>query len=40
MDGPYTHADFVRMSLAEFPELRQGFEEDADLLHLQMHALE
>ena len=40
MDGPYTHADFVRLALAEFPELREEFEEDAELLHLQMHAFE
>ena len=40
MDGPYTHADFVRLALAEFPELRDEFEEDAELLHLQMHAFE
>jgi hypothetical protein len=38
MDGPYSHADFVRLTLAEFPELREEFEEDAELLHLQMHA--
>src|SRR3954468_998534 len=40
MDGPYTHADFARMTLAEFPDLREEFEEDAELLHLQMHAFE
>ena len=40
MDGPYTHADFVRLALAEFPELQDEFEEDAELLHLQMHAFE
>lgn len=38
MDGPYTHADFVRLALAEFPELGEEFEEDEGLLHLQMHA--
>lgn len=37
-DGPYTHADFARLALAEFPELREEFEEDSELLHLQMHA--
>jgi hypothetical protein len=40
MDGPYTHADFVRLALAEFPELREEFEEYPELLHLQMHAFE
>jgi hypothetical protein len=40
MNGPYTHADFVRLALAEFPELREEFEEYPDLLHLQMHAFE
>jgi hypothetical protein len=40
MAGPYTHADFVRLALAEFPELRDEFAEDAELLHLQMHAFE
>jgi hypothetical protein len=40
MDGPYTHADFIRFGLAEFPELREEFEEEAELLHLQMHAFE
>jgi hypothetical protein len=40
MNGPYTHADFARMALAEFPELREEFEEYADLLHLQMHAFQ
>lgn len=40
MDGPYTQADFVRLALADFPELREEFEEDADLLHLQMHSFE
>ena len=39
-DGPYTHADFTRMALAEFPELREEFEQDPDLLHLQMHAFQ
>lgn len=40
MGGPYTHADFVRLALAEFPELREEFEDDPELLHLQMHAFE
>jgi len=38
MDGPYTHEDFLRLALADFPELREEFEEDAGLLHVQMHA--
>lgn len=38
MDRPFTHADFVRLTLAAFPELREEFEEDPDLLHVQMHA--
>jgi len=40
MDGPYTQADFVRLALAEFPELCEEFEEDANLLHLQMHSFQ
>ncbi|MEO7043141.1 MAG: hypothetical protein ABI035_12840, partial [Gemmatimonadaceae bacterium] len=32
------HSDFVRMVLAEFPELRGEFEELEDLLHLEMGA--
>lgn len=40
MDRPYTHADFVRLALAEFPELRDEFEEAAELLHVQVHAFE
>ena len=39
MDGPYTHADFLRLAVAEFPALRAEFDEDAGLLHLQMHAV-
>jgi hypothetical protein len=39
MADPYTHADFERLALVEFPELREEFEYDAGLLHLQMHAL-
>ena len=39
-DGPYTHEDFVRLALAEFPELRAEFEDDPELLHIQMHAFE
>ena len=35
---PYTHSDFVRMALVEFPELREEFEESPELLHLQMGA--
>lgn len=38
MDGPYTHDDCVRLTLAEFPELREEFEEDSERLHMQMHA--
>jgi hypothetical protein len=38
MEGPYTRADFERMALAEFPELREPFEWDDGRLHLQMHA--
>ena len=40
MDSPYTHADFVRLTLEQFPELREEFEEYPDLLHAQMHAFE
>jgi hypothetical protein len=40
MGGPYTRADFVRLALAEFPKLREEFEEYRDLLRLQMHAFE
>jgi hypothetical protein len=39
MDGLYKKADFVRLTLEEFPELSKEFEDDADLLHMQMHAL-
>jgi len=39
-DGPYTHADFTRMALAQFPELLEEFDENPDLLHLQMHAFQ
>jgi hypothetical protein len=35
---PYTQASFVRLSLQEFPELREEFAEAYGLLHLQMHA--
>lgn len=34
----YSASDFVRLTLAEFPELRQEFGEERNLLHLQMHA--
>ena len=37
-DQPYSHSDFVRLALAEFPELRSEFEDELNLLHLQMHA--
>jgi hypothetical protein len=40
MDRPYSHADFVHLALAEFPSLREEFEDDPALLHLQMHAFE
>jgi hypothetical protein len=38
MDGPYTHADFARLALAAFPQLREPFENDAERPHMQMHA--
>ena len=39
MERPYTRADFVRLALAEFPELRDDFDfSEEDLLSLQMHA--
>lgn len=34
---PYTHADFTRMLVAEFPELREEVEYQDGLLHLEMH---
>jgi hypothetical protein len=37
LDGPYTHADFVRLVLGEFPELCEDLAEDDGLLNLQMH---
>jgi len=36
--GPYSRSDFVRLTLAEFPNLRAEFDEAEGLLHLQMHA--
>jgi hypothetical protein len=33
---PYAHADFTRMLLTEFPELRSELEEEGGLLHLEM----
>jgi hypothetical protein len=39
-DQRYSRLDFTRLALAEFPELREEFDEYPDLLHLQMHALE
>ncbi|HEU4754509.1 MAG TPA: hypothetical protein VFU47_15480 [Armatimonadota bacterium] len=38
MAEAFSAEDFVRMALAEFPELREEFEEDSGLLHLQMAA--
>jgi hypothetical protein len=38
MDAQFTQADFVRLALAEFPELRRAFEDDPELIHVQMHA--
>jgi hypothetical protein len=32
----YSHADFTRMLLAEFPELREEVAEEYGLLHLEM----
>ena len=37
--GRYGREDFVRLTLAEFPELREDFEDDSDLPHLQASAL-
>jgi hypothetical protein len=34
---PYSASDFVRLVLAEFPELREEFGYEGNLLHLQMH---
>lgn len=39
-DLSLTAAAFARLALAEFPELREEFEEYPGLLHLQMHALQ
>ena len=36
--SPYTQSDFLRLALAEFPTLRDEFDDADDLLHLQMHA--
>ena len=36
----YTETDFVRLALEAFPELREEFEYDEGLLHLQMHAFQ
>jgi hypothetical protein len=36
--SPYLQADFVRLLLAEFPELGQEIINADGLLHLQMHA--
>ena len=35
----YTAEDFRRLSLAAFPEVQDWFEENKDLLHVQMGAL-
>ena len=35
---PYSQSDFVRLLLAEFPELSTEISEAEGLLHLQMHA--
>ena len=35
---PYSQADFVRLVLAEFPELDEEIRHADGLLHLQMHA--
>jgi hypothetical protein len=39
-EEPFTRAEFARLALVEFPQLREEFDEYPDLLHLQMHALE
>lgn len=38
MTQPYSHSDFVRLALIAFPELREEFEDNAELLHVQMGA--
>ena len=38
MDRAYTHSDFVRLALAEFPELAEDFDASADYPRLQMSA--
>ena len=36
MDNPYSAQDFHRMALAEFPQLREEFDENPGLLHVHM----
>lgn len=36
---PYSHDDFLRFPVSEFPELRDELDEDSGLLHVQMGAL-
>jgi hypothetical protein len=38
MEQPYSHVDFQRLALGAFPELREEFEVNEGLLHLDMHA--
>ena len=35
---PYTHQDFYRMVVAQFPQLKAELDDDLDLLHIQMGA--
>lgn len=35
-DSPYTHSDFLRLTLAVYPELKEEFAEDEGLPYMQM----